>query len=341
MKKRTVVDLFAGAGGATQGLIQAGWTVLAAVENDPFAVKTYEMNHPSVRLLAEDISEVDPDRLRKDLKLRRGELTLLKACPPCQGYSTLGGAGEDDPRNDLVHEVWKFVQAFRPRAVLLENVPGLRSDERLMFLLRRIRSVGYGARTYFVHATDFGVPQRRRRLIALAVRGKQGRQLPERIEDELPEAFLGEPLPTGKVLARAGKLGGRDLLHQPRSYSAVVLDRIRAIPAGGTRFDLPESLTLSCHSKIERRNATASYGRMSADLPAPTITTRCTTPACGQFIHPTEDRAITLREAALIQTFPRDYQFHGGRSHIERQIGNAVPVSMAEGLGLVVDSVLT
>lgn len=185
------------------------------------------------------------------------------------------------------------------------------------------------------------MPQRRKRLIVLAVKGKRATDLPDRIEDKLPESFDRGPVAAGKALALAGELGGGgDPLHRKKTLSELVMKRIRAIPVGGSRFDLPDDLVLDCHSKIDARHATAVYGRILANEPAPTMTTRCTTPACGRFIHPRANRAITLREAALLQTFPLDYSFHGGPTQIERQIGNAVPVRMAEGLGLIVESVI-
>jgi C-5 cytosine-specific DNA methylase len=143
--RMTVVDLFAGAGGATQGLIDAGWTVLASVENDELAAKSYAQNHPTVELRVTDIESLDPKELREDLKLRCGDLALLKACPPCQGYSTLGPTDPTDPRNDLVHEVWRFAREFVPKAILMENVPGLRNDDRLAELLRRLAHHGLSA----------------------------------------------------------------------------------------------------------------------------------------------------------------------------------------------------
>lgn len=337
----SVIDLFAGAGGATQGLVDAGWTVLAAVENDEVAARTYKSNHPDVLLVQDDIQSVDPRALRRELGTAKGDLTLLKACPPCQGYSSLGLGDSDDPRNDLVAQVWKFVSEFQPQAVLLENVPGLAGDPRLQMLLRRMRGAGYGARSYLVDAADFGVPQRRRRLIVLAVRGKSASELPEKIQDNIPASFDRRRTAAGNALRTAGKVDGTDdELHRSRKHSQSVAERIAAVPVGGTRFDLPDHMVLPCHAKIDGRRATASYGRILASEPAPTMTTRCTTPACGRFIHPTENRAITLREAALLQTFPADYVFIGGHSHIERQIGNAVPVQMAAALGLAVASTL-
>jgi DNA (cytosine-5)-methyltransferase 1 len=337
----TVVDLFAGAGGATQGLKDAGFAVLAAVEWDSAAAATYRANHPTVDLTEGDISGVDPDALRRRLRLERGELTVLKGCPPCQGYSSIGSGDPADPRNDLVSEVWRFAQSFLPEVVLLENVPGLARDGRLDKLLRQLRAVGYSAKTYIVDATQFGVPQRRRRLIVVAVRGGT-RTLPDSLTDLLPDWFAAAGLRTaGEALASVADVDpGLDALHRPRQPSSVVAARLAALPVGGTRFDLPDEHRLACHGRLERRDATVSYSRIVADRPAPTMTTRCTTPACGRFVHPTEARAITLREAAAIQTFPLTYTFDGGVGQIERQIGNAVPVRMAHGLGLCARAIL-
>jgi DNA (cytosine-5)-methyltransferase 1 len=331
----TAIDLFAGAGGATQGLVDAGFTVLAAVESDAAAAESYRANHESVHLVESDICDVDPEKLLEDVDLRPEELTLLKACPPCQGYSSIGKRDGNDPRNDLVEQVWKFVRVFRPRIVMMENVPGLARDARLSKLIRQLRAVGHSVHTYVVDATAFGVPQRRRRLIVIAVRDAV-RPFPDEVADLLPDWFEEGGMTTAAdALALASKVDpAKDSLHRAREHSQAVSQRIAALPTEGTRFDLPAEHQLKCHSKLERRNATASYSRIRADQPAPTMTTRCTTPACGQFVHPTESRAITLREAAAIQTFSLTYGFSGGPGEVERQIGNAVPVRMAHGLAL-------
>ena len=333
----TAIDLYAGAGGATEGLKDAGFRVLAAVENDPEAAASYYANHPEVVPLFFDIRDAPIRDLRLALGLDRGELSLIKACPPCQGFSTLGSRDRDDPINDLVGEVWAWVKEFRPLACLLENVAGLGADARFHNLVRRIRAAGYGVRTYEVDAADFGVPQRRRRLIALGVRGRRAADLPERLADALPATFDVSPRTAGEAIAAAGPIGGAtDPVHRARRPKPHVLDRLRAIPPGGGRFDLPPKLRLACHENMTARNATAPYGRIKADEPAPTLTTRCTTPSCGRFVHPTEHRGISLREAALLQTFPPTYRFEGSYGSIERQIGNAVPVRLARATGLAV-----
>ncbi|MBF4595695.1 DNA cytosine methyltransferase [Curtobacterium flaccumfaciens] len=340
MLSRTAVDLFAGAGGASQGLTDAGFNVLGAIENDPVAAASLVANHGRVHAEVADIRTVDERGFRERLGLKPGELSLLKACPPCQGFSSLASGEVDSARNDLVLDVARFVREFRPEAVLLENVPGLARDARLPALLDEIHGLGYRSRQYIVQAAEFGVPQRRRRLIVIAVRNTAIRELPGDLRGLLPKSYDVNATTAGEALAQipADALIG-DRLNIARKPSPIVKRRIEAIPVGGNRFDLPDDLRLACHAKIEakgRRNATSPYGRIKADQPAPTMTTRCTTPSCGSFIHPTEHRGITLREAATLQTFPHAYQFLGTYEQIERQIGNAVPVKLAHALGVAV-----
>jgi DNA (cytosine-5)-methyltransferase 1 len=337
MTNLTAVDLFAGAGGASQGLTDAGYSVLGAIENDPVAGATLQKNHPRLQIALADIRTVDEHDFREQLGLEPGELTLLKACPPCQGFSTLASGEVDSARNDLVLDVARFVRAFLPSAVLLENVPGLARDTRLPQLLKEIHELGYYSRQYVVQASDFGVPQRRKRLIVIAVRDIEDGTLPVDIRSLLTQDFDLKATTAGEALAAIPvKNLQTDPLNISRKSTALVRRRIEAIPVGGNRFDLPKDLRLDCHSRIEakgRRNATSSYGRIKSDRPSPTMTTRCTTPSCGSFLHPTENRGITLREAASLQTFPHDYMFDGTYGEIERQIGNAVPVKLARALG--------
>lgn len=336
MPPPTAIDLYAGAGGATRGLRDAGYRVLGAVENDGVAAKTYSANHSDVKLWTQDIRTLKATEVLKTLDLKRGELSLLKACPPCQGFSSLadGRADVDEEQNDLVLHTIRFVRALRPRTVMLENVPGLGRDQRATALMGALRGLGYATKQYAVNAMDYGVPQRRKRLIILAARGLRT-HLPEDLQ---PKANQQVKSTVGEAFkALAATQAPDDAMDRHRSLSDKTKRRVEAVPVNGTRFDLPEDLRLDCHVRLGKtRSATGSYGRLRADEPAPTMTTRCTTPACGSFIHPTEHRGITLREAATLQTFPHDYEFHGSYDQIERQIGNAVPVRMAAALGRIV-----
>lgn len=339
MPQPTAIDLYAGAGGATQGLRDAGYNVLGAVENDEVAAKSYAANHQHVHLWTQDIRTLKATDVMRVLKIKRGDLSLLKACPPCQGFSSLaeGRAVIDEERNDLVLHTIRFVRALQPKTVLLENVPGLGRDERASILMEGLRRLGYTSRQYAVNALDYDVPQRRKRLIIVAARG-----LRTRLPDDLKPATVSEiPATVGSTFrALAAQQVADDALDRHRTLTAKTRRRVEAVPINGTRFDLPEDLQLDCHRKLGKsRSASGSYGRLRADEPAPTMTTRCTTPACGSFIHPTEHRGITLREAATLQTFPLNYTFYGYYDQIERQIGNAVPVRMAAALGLLVRNI--
>jgi DNA (cytosine-5)-methyltransferase 1 len=342
---RTAVDLFAGAGGATQGLRDAGYDVVAAVENEPDAAETWRLNHPGVMIQA-DIRRVDPARVLSVAELQGRGVDLLKACPPCQGFSSLRGAAQADPaRNDLVLDTLRFVDGLSPTAILLENVPGLRRDSRFPQLVRSLRDRGYDLRDYEVEASLLGVPQRRRRLVVIAV--KAARALPGDVDEIARTSGLGGLRTAGAALAVLERqLQPDDVWHRWRRSSDAVAARIAAVPVGGNRFDLPAEHRLACHERLVttgglvKRAATGSYGRVRGDAPSPTMTTRCTTASCGSFIHPTENRGLSLREAASLQTFPHDYRWHGGYDSVERQIGNAVPVRMAEALGRVVSRLL-
>jgi DNA (cytosine-5)-methyltransferase 1 len=330
------IDLFCGAGGATQGLRDAGHDVIAAVENDAAAAESYEANHPGTMLFRRDIRTIDSVKFRKAIGLRRGELELLKACPPCQTFSSLGKQDPTDPRNSLVAEVARFVHELRPRVVVVENVIGLGRDLHLADLESTLRRWGYETRRYEVDAVEYSVPQRRRRLIVVAV---IGRPLPASFDDLLP-ALPRQRLTVDDALAIAEGAPAGDPLDRGRVHRPEVRRRLETLPVGGTRFDLPKRHRLPCHEKLVGRHATASYARMKGDEPAPTLTTRCTTPACGQFVHPREPRGITLREAAVLQSFPVAYIFRGNYGEIERQIGNALPVRLGEAVGLAIETLL-
>ncbi|MFL6162706.1 MAG: DNA cytosine methyltransferase [Jatrophihabitantaceae bacterium] len=331
MSRPTAIDLFAGAGGATQGLKDAGLSVVGAIEKDSDAATSYRRNHPFTHLWEQDIVKLPASVIRRTLKLEKGELTLLKACPPCQGFSTLaeGRVPADDSRNDLVGHTVRFVREFRPRFVMLENVPGLARDRRATALTNALQNLGYATRAYNVDARDFGVPQRRKRIILVSIRGLRNNKY-------LPISLVPIGIPGTTVRQALGELQqvapAEDSLNVHRTPTRLVDLRIRAIPINGNRRDLPSELQLACHIKIDAtsRSAAASYGRLKLDDVAPTMTTRCTTPACGSFIHPTEPRGITLREASWLQTFPISYIFEGAYGSIERQIGNAVPPRMVQ-----------
>jgi DNA (cytosine-5)-methyltransferase 1 len=295
-------------------------------------------------MLESDVRYVTSEALMMAGGFSKGQLDLLKACPPCQGFSSLrGGRSSDDIRNDLVLDTLRFVEELEPRAVLLENVPGLRKDYRFASLIGGLKSLGYAVNDYIIDAVELGVPQRRRRLVVVAVRGEVG---PPDLAKFITSADRRPPMTAGAALELLASDQPHSRVDEWRQPTGLVAKRIAAIPVNGNRFDLPEDLQLACHKNMRSksgatsRSAGGSYGRIRKDRAAPTMTTRCTTPACGSFIHPTENRGITLGEAAAFQTFPSTYSWWGNYGSVERQIGNAVPVWMAESLGRSVSRLL-
>jgi len=321
-KMPTAIDLFSGCGGLSLGLRQAGYRVLAAVEVDPKAQETYRLNHPEVQLCSTDIRQLDPALLREQLGLGAGDLKLLAGCPPCQGFSRLRTrnkfASIDDPRNNLVLEFQRFAEAFRPQNILLENVPSLKGDSRFESFVAALEGMGYKCLVKVIDAADYGVPQRRKRLIMLAsLSGLPSLPKPVAERSTVRKALTG--------MREPGDM--HDALHSiPENRSEAVRRIIGLIPKdGGSRRDLPAHLVLDCHKKSS--GFSDVYGRMAWDKVAPTITSGCHNPSKGRFLHPESNRTITLREAALLQGFPSDYKFvvgHGKES-IALMIGNALP----------------
>ncbi len=316
------VDLFSGCGGLTQGLKYAGFTVAGAIEIDPLAVATYGANHPEVIVKQADIRTIDPTAFMEGLGVDVGDIDLLCGCPPCQGFSKIrtknGARRNRDSRNGLSSEMLRFAKALRPKAVMMENVPDLIKHQSFKALCSGLRQLGYHVHSEVADVRNFAVPQRRRRLILLAGLGF-----------DIALAPLARTQPTVRTaigsLPRPGGTG--DALHDyPERRSEQVMRMIRDIPKdGGSRTDLPKDRQLACHRDCNGFHDI--YGRMAWDKVAPTITGGCFNPSKGRFLHPEQDRAITLREAALLQTFPRRYHFDlsSGKEAAAVMIGNALP----------------
>jgi DNA (cytosine-5)-methyltransferase 1 len=264
----TALDLFSGCGGLTLGLKRAGFRVLGAIELNEHAVETYKSNHSDVVIKQGDIRGISPLAFRRELGLLPGDLDLLAGCPPCQGFSMLrtrNGANRNrDCRNDLVKEMLRFAKTFRPKTVMMENVPRLHQYKPFKNLCKGLRELGYNVKVEIKDAARYGVPQRRRRLILLAGLGF-----------EVP--FAVEARYTRTVRETIGRLKEpgkrRDPLHSlpEKKRSKKVIKLIRDIPKdGGSRGDLPRDRQLDCH---KRSNGFKDiYGRMAWDAVAPTIT---------------------------------------------------------------------
>jgi len=332
-KKPSAIDLFSGCGGLTSGLRQAGFVVRGAVEISTAAAYAYRLNHPNVYLFEEDIRGLTSRKICLRLGIKKGMLDLLAGCSPCQGFSRLrtrnGKLQTDDQRNDLVLEFVRCVEDLLPRTILFENVPGILADYRFGKMQKRLEKVGYYISYAVVDLARYGVPQRRRRLIML------GSQLGP---IDLPALCKGR-LPTVRSTIEnlESPVESDDSIHKSvTQHAEYVMERIRLIPKnGGSRKALGADRQLSCHSKFDGYNDV--YGRMSWDKPAPTITRFSFNPSKGRYLHPEEDRSISLREAAMLQTFPRHYLFplnEFGRMEVASMIGEAVPPRAAEVLGV-------
>ncbi len=329
------IDFFCGAGGLTRGLLDAGIAVLAGVDTDARLKETYENNNSPSQFLCQDVASVDIRMLRQDLAIQLTDTVLYAACTPCQPFSTLNQMKGRDPRKELLLRFAELVEAEPPDYVLVENVPGLNTAygkdvyEKFVAALDKAGLTHRDAR--FLDAANFGVPQVRKRFLMIASRSGPV-SLPG--PDSGPKKTVREAIGVFPRLEH-GSSDPSIANHSARRLHPQHLGIVRAIPKdGGSRSDVKDtSLLLKCH----RDNPTVHkdvFGRMSWDGQAPTLTARCTDVYCGRFVHPEQDRGISLREAAALQTFPNDYRFYGeSLFFLARQVGNAVPVELARRLG--------
>lgn len=349
-KRLIAVDIFSGAGALTLGLKRAGFRVAAAVEIEDNAFATYKTNHPEVHAIKQDVRTVKGRHLRA---LVGGEVDLLAGCPPCQGFSTLTNtSSKRDPRNDLVMEMARLVKEIRPRAVMMENVPGLAGRGKRLFnrFLRTLEELNYRYTWDVLQVANYGVPQNRRRLVLLAGRGVE-LSLPKTTHHRigagglptwktLRDAIFGMESPI--LLEDSRKIGGprRVNWNVIRRLSPENIARLRKARPGASRADLPKSLRPDCHKDVDKGYSSV-YGRMAWDKLPVTITGGCTTLSKGRFGHPSELRTISVREAARIQTFPDDYVFDTPyMEYVCEMIGNALPCDFAETLASSVASQL-
>ena len=341
----TAIDLFCGAGGLSLGLLRAGFEVRAAVDNDEPSIESYRANIGDHAIKA-SVTELTPSQLLIAAGLRSGECTLLAGGPPCQGFSVKRRGDRNDPRNELLLDFFRFVEEIQPRAFLIENVKGLLSKHgrpHLDELLRRALEDGYVCQVGQLDAADFGIPQFRERAFIVGFRREEG------VRFRFPQASV---LPGDRATVRQaiGDLptppaDGSPHPDFPNHYREARLSvdniaRIRAVPEGGGRRDLPEHLQLPCHRRNPKLRHVDVYGRLTWDEPSVTLTARFDSFTRGRFGHPTDDRSLTLREGARLQTFPDSFVFHGNREEGARQIGNAVPPDLACVLALAIRNAL-
>ena len=335
----TCVDAFGGAGGLALGLARAGFQLRLSFDTDPRCIQTHALNPRYFAHRAEcvGIADVLADPAKYVQLPKKERLFLLAGGPPCQGFSVQRIGEDADARNNLVMQYAELIRTLRPCYFLMENVPGLkgrRGKDTLAAAVYLAESLGYWVHVRELNAEDYGIPQRRKRVFVVGESHDLG---PAAFEFPTPvkrrptvRDAIGHLPPTP-----ADGTDHPDWPHHRRDrLSDLNKARLAAVKPGQGRTHLPPDLLAACHrrsaSEIGHRNV---YGRMAWDEPAPTITARFDSFTRGQFGHPDQLRTISLREGALLQTFPADFTFAGTKVEIARQIGNAVPPALAEALG--------
>jgi DNA (cytosine-5)-methyltransferase 1 len=310
--RSTFIDLCCGCGGFSRGLIGAGLDLVQGYDIDETAIKTFNLNFPKNGTVS-DITR---------LHLPVGAAEILVSGLPCQGYSTLGKREEHDPRNALWKSFLRLVWEAHPVAGAVENVPLFLKSEEFRKLQEGLEVFGYTVTSGVISAADFGVAQRRERALILFARGATP-VIPSGASDvaTVRRAWTGLPrVPDGR----------ND--HLPRSHDRQSLRRFRHIPEGGTRKHLPKELQSPCWKRT-KTGATNSFGRLWWNKPADTLRTVFLKPETGRFIHPSEDRGLTVREGARLQGFADTFKFSGSMDAKAEQIGNAVPPPVARAVG--------
>lgn len=320
-KKINAIDLFSGCGGLTEGMHKAGFTTKIAVEIVPLAVRAYKMNHPETDVIQKDIRQISINEIKA--KLNGETLHLLAGCPPCQGFSSIRRLNRaeciEDDRNSLVLEYLRFVKELKPLAIMMENVPALKDYSVFQEVVEELRILGYNPDVKVVNVREYGVPQSRRRLVMVGM-----------LNDTIKVADgIGVKKTVRQVIANLQPPGlSTDPLQKIVSnHTPKIMEMIRRTPHnGGSRKDLPESFRLKCHQK-ENVGFNDVYGRLRWDDYSTTITGGCLNPSKGRFLHPEQDRVITPREAAMLQSFPENYKFPTdiSKTALALLIGNALP----------------
>ena len=330
------IDLFCGAGGLSYGLEAAGVSVLAGADIDPSCRYPFEANIAGARFLERDARLLAPEELVEIWP--QDSLRLLAGCAPCQPFSPYqrGRGTPSDSRWPLLREFGRLVRATQPELVTTENVPRLMGTSVFQAFLELLRDLNYSIAYRTCNCADYGLPQKRRRLVLIASRLGP---------IDIPDGCLSglRPRTVGDAIRRlppivSGEADAADPLHRSRTLQEINRRRIQASVPGGSWQDWPEELRAPCHRRASGRRFTNVYARMSWDEPAPTLTTYFHNFGAGRFGHPEQDRAISIREGAILQGFPADYDFVEpgssiGYTTLGRLIGNAVPPPLGTAIG--------
>lgn len=336
LPNNAVIDLYCGAGGLAHGFFLEGFSVTTGIDIDTDCKFAFEKNNGTARFLEKDIRHLSSTEL--STLFPDSTIKILVGCAPCQPFSSYSrtNKNKDEEKWKLLNEFERLVREVKPDIVSMENVHDLIFTDVYKSFYNTLIELGYHVSVNnSVYAPDYGVPQTRTRLVLLA-------SLLGKIE-LLPPIFNASQYKkvsdflSGLPKIKAGETHKKDPLHRASRLSKKNLERIKASKPGGTWNDWPKNLIAECHKNENGKTYKNVYGRMSWNEPAPTITTQCNAFGTGRFGHPEQNRAISLREAALLQTFPKEYQFvPEGKpyniSAVARMIGNAVPVDLARAI---------
>ncbi|MBP0629918.1 DNA cytosine methyltransferase [Cupriavidus sp. AcVe19-1a] len=333
MAKIACVDLFCGAGGLTHGLIQEGLHVVAGIDLDPACEFPYKANNSS-RFIERDVKRLTANEL--NTLFGNAKVRVLAGCAPCQPFSTYAQRYESDGKDGkwgLLYHFARLTEETKPDIVTMENVPSVAKHAVFHDFVDALKSLDYKVWFDVVDSSHYGVPQLRRRMVLLASRHGEIKMIaPTHTKPKTVKQAIGR-----LRAIQAGESAPKDKLHVASSLTEKNLQRILHSRPGGTWRDWPENLVADCHKADTGRTYPGVYGRMEWDKPAPTMTTQCYGFGNGRFGHPEQHRAISLREAAILQSFPRNYKFVPKKGEVSftvlgRLIGNAVPVELGRAI---------
>lgn len=330
------VDLFCGVGGLTHGLQKSGINIRAGIDFDTTCKFAYEANN-NAEFISADISKVKGDDIEKFWN--EDEVKVLVGCAPCQPFSTHSNKVKDKENGNkwnLLNEFVRLVEETQPDIISMENVPNLSNKEIFVNFVSKLKEYNYNVKYKNVYCPDYGVPQKRRRLVLLASRLGEIEIIPPTHQKDNYKTVrdaIGNLEPV-----ESGEKSKNDNLHFTTKLTDINLKRIKSSVPNGTWEDWDKNLWLNCHKKETGKTYKSVYGRMSWDEPAPTITTQFYNYGTGRFGHPEQNRALTIREASILQSFPSNYKFvEKGKNvlltKIGTHIGNAVPVNLGFAIG--------
>lgn len=353
--KFKAIDLFCGAGGLSTGLKKSGFRLCLGVDIDEKALKTYKCNLKRTKILKEDIKKVTGEKITELTGINRRDNFLLAGCPPCQGFSSLGKRDANDEKNELVYEYIRIINELEPSFILMENVPGMSTGVGKEIFKNVVKELeeNYHVEYATLNAADFGVPQIRKRLVLHGIRNdvyanlgldkEKQKILPKSTHSKEKKKGYRKWVTVRKAIFDLPILGAGESYddgiiknHKARSLSETNIERLQEIRLhGGNREMISEELQLECHKK-ENVSYTDTYGIIDPDKPAPTITSGCTIISKGRYCHPTQNRGLSIREAARLQSFDDKFEFQGNMGEMSLQIGNAVPPKLAQASGKVI-----